>query len=425
MPADDVPTFPHVTPRALPPARLPMSTQVGLAAAMALLVAGTLALGDGAQAAAAAPPARPDGFKPSPAQWAGLRKALVQTATFHTEIDVDGSLVPSDDLITPVFSPYSGRVTQVLARPGDRVRRGDPLLSLAAGESVQGASDLAQAVAAVATARAQLTLAEASEQRQHELFLARSGAQKDWLQSRSDLAAAQGALQAAEAGLAAARGRLRILGLSDPQLAAQESAAAGAGAPESVLPAPITGTVLQRQVGPGQVVASLASGGSNPLFTLADLSTLWLLANVRESDAGLVATGQEVELRVPAWPGRVFRARVSWVAPALDPVTHRLPVRAELRNADGALRPGMLAGVRIHAGAAASAPALPAGAIVYDGESTRVWVVRADGSVASRTVRLGRANEGLVEVLDGLHAGETVVGGGALFIDRAAQGEPP
>jgi cobalt-zinc-cadmium efflux system membrane fusion protein len=134
-----------------------------------------------------------------------------------------------------------------------------------------------------------------------------------------------------------------------------------------------------------------------------------------------VRPGQPVEVQVPAWPGRTFTSRLDYVAPAIDPATHRLTVRAVINNADGALRPEMLATLRIKASEANTVPAVPATAVVYEGAHGHVWVVAADGSIGLREIRVGRSNDGLVEVLAGLQVGERVVTRGSLFIDRAAR----
>jgi membrane fusion protein, heavy metal efflux system len=116
----------------------------------------------------------------------------------------------------------------------------------------------------------------------------------------------------------------------------------------------------------------------------------------------------------------VFKARVAYVAAVVDPVTHRLSVRAEIGNLDAALKPEMFADFRILTGDAADSPAVPEAAVVYEGDAAHVWVVSGDGMLSFRAVRTGRNDSGLVEVLDGLKPGEHVVTKGALFIDQAA-----
>jgi cobalt-zinc-cadmium efflux system membrane fusion protein len=170
-------------------------------------------------------------------------------------------------------------------------------------------------------------------------------------------------------------------------------------------------------VGPGQY---LQAGSATPQFTIADISSVWLLANVRETDAALVKLGQSVEVHVPAYPDRMFKARLTYVSAVVDPVTHRLPVRAEIANRDGALKPEMFANFRILTSDASDSPAVPQSAVVYEGAGAHVWVVAADGLLSLRNIRTGRSNDGLIEVLEGLKPGENVVTKGGLFIDQAA-----
>jgi cobalt-zinc-cadmium efflux system membrane fusion protein len=309
-------------------------------------------------------------------------------------------------------------VTRVIANPGDEVRAGQPLLTLEASEFVQGQNDLLAAQAGVATARSQLAFAETSEKRKHALYDAKAGALQDWEQSQNDVAVAQSTLGAAEATISAVRGRLRILGRSDADIDAL--ARAGRIDPVATVVAPLAGTVTDRQVGPGQY---LQAGGANPVFTIGSVASVWLVANVREEDAAVMRKGSPIEVRVFALPGRVFHARLNYVAPALDPATRRLTVRAELRNAGGELKPEMFATFDIVTGAESSAPAVPARGIVYEGAQARVWILGADGTLTMRRIQPGRSADGLVEVLDGVQPGERVVASGALFIDRAASGD--
>jgi len=372
--------------------------------------------------AAQQPPPAPGTFRPTKEQWAGLRVIRVEVKAFRSEQITDGNIAINEDTTTPVFSPYSGRVTRVIARLGAQVKKGEPLMAVQATEVVQAQNDLVAALATMNTARSQLRLAEANEKRQHELYLARSGALKDWLQTQAELTTAQNALRSAETARAAARNRLRILGKSANEITAQEDAPNTQQMnPEAVVRAPINGTVVQRQVGLGQYIASASGGASTPVYSIGDLSTVWLIANVRESDARTVSVGQPVEVRVLAYPGRVFKARLTWIAPSIDATTRRLPVRAEVENPDGALKPVMFASFSIITGGEVAAPAVPQSAVIYEGESARVWVALDDGSVAARSITVGRTNEGMVEVTQGLAAGEKIVASGTLFIDRAAQ----
>jgi cobalt-zinc-cadmium efflux system membrane fusion protein len=366
-------------------------------------------------------------FKTTNAQWADLKIEPVKQMDFPQAEDTDGKIANDDDLTTPVFSPYTGRVVKLFARAGDVVHQGDPLFGVQAAEFVQGQSDLISAVAALKTARAQLALTEANEKRQHELFLAHGAAQKDWQQSQVDLANAQGGFNSAQIGLAAVRNRLRILGKTDAEIDAVEKAADVQNLdPVGVVSAPIDGIVVQRQVGLGQNIVSAASGGgSGPQFQIGNVSKVWMLANVREENAPNVHLGDPVEVTTIAYPGRVFAGKITRVSPAIDPVLHRLPVWAAVDNPDGLLKPEMFASFRIINGPSnGPSPAVPDRAIVYEGANAHVWLANpADKTLALRQIKVGREIAGIVQVVDGLKPGDNVVTSGAVFIDRAAAGD--
>lgn len=346
-------------------------------------------------------------FRPTKEQWAGLKVTEAKTLAFRNILTTDGYIAFNDNAVTPVFSPYSGRVSRLLGKLGDVVKRGAPLMAVEASEFVQGQSDLA-------SAKANLDTARATEKRQHDLYESGAGALKDWRQSQSDLVTA-------EAALTAARGRLRILGKTDAEIDALEKAPAGRT--ETPVTAPIGGTVIQRQVGVGQYIQSAASGASTPVFTIGDLSTVWLVANVREGDAPALRIGQPAEVTVLALPGKTFKGKIAWIGSAIDPNTHRLPVRVEVQNPNGELKPQMFASFSIATSEPVTAPAVPQSSIMYDGDVTRVFVVGADGSISGRAVGIGRNRDGMVEIVSGLRTGEKIVASGTLFIDRAVNGD--
>jgi membrane fusion protein, heavy metal efflux system len=355
-------------------------------------------------------------FRPTDAQWDSFKIVPVQKLAFRDERATDGKIAINEDTTTPVFSPYSGRVSRLIAKPGDHVERGDPLFAIEASEYVQGQNDLVTAVAGVEKAKSRLELAKTVEKRQRDLLAIRGGALKDLEQAQSDLVAAQGDMRSAEIALAAVRNRLRILGRSDAEIERLEkSDKIGA---ETLVSAPIAGTVIQRKIGLGQYINV---GASDPVFTVGDLSTVWLVANVRESDAPLMKVGAPVEVSVLAYPKRLFKAKLSYVAPALDPTTRRLPVRAEIDNPGRELLPEMFATFHIVSGATRVMPAAPADSIVYEGANAHVWVARPqDKTVIARQVEVGATADGMVEIRKGLSADESVVSSGTLFIDRAA-----
>ena len=349
--------------------------------------------------AAASPP--PGTFRATDQQMKTLTVETVQQHGFVSDELTEGKIAVNGDRTTPVFSPYSGRVTRVIAGLGDLVRSGTPLATLEASEFVQAQSDLARALA-------QVKLARTNETRKHALYDIKGGSLQDWQQSQADLVTAETALKSV-------RNRLHILGKSDADIDALEHEQHID--PVATISAPLAGVVVDRQVGPGQY---LQSGSSTPVFTIADPSSMWLVANVRETDAGRVHPGLPVEVRVLAYPNRTFKARLTYVADGVDPVTHRLPVRAEIDNHDGALKAEMFATFRILTGDASDSPAVPEIAVVYEGESAHVWMVEAGGVIRYQAIRTGRSNDGLIEVLEGLKAGEHIVTKGSLFIDQVA-----
>jgi len=365
----------------------------------------------------------PGTFRPTDLQWRGLKLAPVTMLAFRPAQVTEGTIAVDDDLTTPVFSHYSGRVIKVIGMLGDVVERGAPLFVVQASEFVQAQNDLITALGNLQSARSQLKMAQTTEKRTHELYLAQGGSLKDWQQAQTDLITAQNTVRSDEIALHAVRSRLRILGKTDQEITSLEAQPTQKLDPVATVAAPVRGTITQRQIGVGQYINSEAAGATNPVYTISDLSTVYLIANVREVDAPLMHVGLPLEVHVLAYPGRVFNGKVSYVAPSLDPNTHRLPVRADVENPDGALKPGMFANFSIITGEAATAPAVPPEAIVYEGEQARVWVAGQGDTLALREIRTGRSRDGMVEVRAGLSAGEKVVTSGTVFIDRAARAD--
>jgi len=360
-------------------------------------------------------------FRPTASQWQSLLVQQVEQHAFRLELAAEGKIAVDEDHSTPIFSPYSGRVAKILAKPGDVVKAGQLLFTLEATDMVQAQNDFITAVAGVETARSQLNLAEITEKRQHELYDGKAVPLKDWQQAQNDLIGSQSNMRSAEIALEAVRNRLRILQKSEDEIANFQKT--GKINSETPIYTPIAGTVVQRKVGPGQFITSGASDPSgDPVYVVGDLGTVWLIANIKETDSPRVRLGQALEFRVSAHPGRVFKGHVDYVAEALDASTRRLMVRANIENPDKLLKLEMFASVTILAGDDQSSPAIPREAIIYEGAEARVWTVAADKSVALRSVTLGIANGNLVQVTGGLQPGESVITRGGLFIDRAASG---
>ncbi len=398
--------------------RLPLAVQViAVAAAAGILLLALVALPAALRAAAskpqATPPAPPPGtFQPTDAQWRGLGFAEAQPMGFADQVSTSGRIALDEDASVQVTPPFSGRVVAVPVKAGDRVAKGQVLLSAEASEVAQARGDLASAQAALTTAKAQAEVAITNAARQQALFKINGAALKDVQQAQSDATSARDTLRSDEAALALVQARLDVL----------QASGSGADALATVR-APIAGVVTQRQVGPGQYLNATSNGATAPIFTVSDVSRVWLSADVREEDAARLRVGAPVSVTVSGLPNRTFHARIDYVAPALDPATRRLTVRATLANPDGALKPEMFADFALDAGPGARALGVPSSAVIYEGDTARVWVAGPGHALGLRQIRAGRTQGGEVEVISGLSSGDRVVTSGAIFIDRAAKSD--
>jgi membrane fusion protein, heavy metal efflux system len=361
-------------------------------------------------------------YYPTPKQWAALTIAPVTDVVFRTEHLTEGKIAVDEDHSTLVFSPYSGRVTKLLAKPGDMVKAGQPLFIVEAPDMVQAQNDFVTAISNLNKTRSTLELAKIVEQQNKTLFDSRAGSLRDLQQSQAATRAAENDVRSAQTSLEVTRNRLRILGMTDEEITKFEET--GAVSPHMTIYSPLAGTVIQRKVGPGQYVntSSQNTSASDPTFIIGDLSTVWLVAYVRESEAPNVHVGQAVHFTVLAYPDRVFPANISFVATSLDTGTRRLLVRATIDNTRHLLRPEMFASVTILTGEGDNSLAVPREAIIYDGNVAHVWVARDDKSVERRDIKIGLSNGQMIQVVDGLRPGESVVAKGSLFVDRAAAG---
>jgi membrane fusion protein, heavy metal efflux system len=356
-------------------------------------------------------------YTPTPAEWATLTIEPVTQRAFRAEHVTEGKVAIDEDRSTPVFSPYAGRVTKLLARPGDGVTQGQPLFVIEAADTVQAQNDFIAAMTGLNKARSALDLAQLQHRRAKDLFEGKAVPQKDFQQAEATLIQAQNDLRSTQTALEATRNKLRILGFTDEAISSFQEK--GSINPNTTIYSPITGTVVQRKVGPGQYVNS---GASDPVFVIGDLSTVWLTAFVRETDASNVSVGQDVAFNVLALPGRPLTARINYVGAAIDPATRRLLVRATIDNKDGLLKPEMFANVTIYSASDHPAVGVPKQALIYEGGQVRVWVAHEDKSIELRQIKTGLTNGDLVEVEGNLKPGEQIVTKGSLFIDRAASG---
>jgi membrane fusion protein, heavy metal efflux system len=356
-------------------------------------------------------------FTPTPSEWATLTIEPVKAKSFRAEYVTEGKVAVDEDRSTPVFSPYAGRVTKLLAKPGEMLKQGQPLFTIEAADTVQAQNDFIAAMTSQNKAKSAIDLADIQFRRAKDLYEGRAIPLKDYQQAETTQVQAQNDVRSSGTALEAARNKLRILGFTDETIKAFQDK--GVIDREITIYSPISGTVVQRKIGPGQYVNS---GASDPVFVIGDLSTVWLTAFVRESDAAAVCIGQDISVNVMALPGHPLTAKINYVAAAIDPNTRRLLVRATIDNKDGLLKPEMFANVTIYSAGDRAAPAVPKQALIYEADKVRIWVAREDKSVELRQIKTGLINGNFVEVTSNLKPGEQVVTKGSLFIDRAASG---
>jgi membrane fusion protein, heavy metal efflux system len=355
-----------------------------------------------------------DTVQVKPDQTHQLAIVAVKLHPFRSMKQAIGQIAFNEDNSTVVLTPFSGRVTRLIAKTGDVVKRGDPLFEIDSPEVVQAQTDLIAAVHGVDKARSQLALTKRVLDRQTGLLADRATSQRELDQARNDHAAAESDFKTAEGTLQAARNRLRvIIGRDEAEVGRVERERAVN--PLIAVHAPIEGTVIARKVGPGQYVRSDAG---EALYGISNLSTMWLKANVPENDIPLVRVGQEIEVRVNALSDRTFKARIIAIGAASDAATRRVTVRSEIPNPDGALKAEMFATFKIATGDAEPAPAVPADAVIWEGDQAVVWVERDELVFQRRKVKAGVEQNGLVQIRDGLRPGERVVARGAIFVDN-------
>ena len=375
------------------PVRRPAA--VGLAALLLLASACSRAAKD-----ASDPVARPSNLVLPPAQRAKIHvETLTPTALTRT-VEATGTVAFDADRATAVLAPMSGPVTRLLAPLGASVVAGQALADVASPDFAAAVSGYRKALATATNARRVADLDKA-------LFANGGIARRDMEQAATDAVAA-------EADRDASLAQLRALGIDERTLADIRE---GRSAPssEGAIRAPIAGTLVERLITPGQ----LLQAGTTPCFTIADLSTVWVMASVFESDVALVATGDPVEIAAggadEALPGRV-----DTIADLVDPVTRAVAVRIVAANPRRTLKKDQYVRVAIHSQGASRGLLVPASAVLRDSENLPfVYVETDDGSFARRRVELGMQTGDRLEVTSGLQAGARVVTEGGLFMQFA------
>jgi cobalt-zinc-cadmium efflux system membrane fusion protein len=357
-------------------------------------------------------------FSPTAAQWATLTVEPVTRQVFRSEQVTEGKIAVDEDRSTPVFSPYSGRIIKLLAKPGDTVETGHALFTIEATDMVQAQNDFIAGLAAKNKAISQRAFAEIDEKRYKILARDKAIPQRDYEQAQTALVAAQNDVRAAETALEAVRNRLRILGKTDEEITAFEQT--GRINPETPIYSPISGVVVSRKVGPGQYINTATS--TDWAYVIGDLSTVWLVAYVRETDSAKIQNGQQISFTLLGRPGETYRGNIKYVATTIDPNSRRLMIRTTVKNPSGVLKPEMYASVSIFTDEGDSWPAVPRDAVIYESSIAHVWVVNDNKAIERRVIKPGLIDGRMIQVIEGLQPDEKVISSGSLFIDRAATG---
>jgi cobalt-zinc-cadmium efflux system membrane fusion protein len=298
---------------------------------------------------------------------------------------------------TPVLSQVSGPVARILVVPGEQVTKGQPLLEVASPDFAQVRNNYIKASDALA-------LAKKVYLRDQDLYAHHAIAQADLEQAESTQAQAQADLEAAEQSL-------RILGLPNPT-------ASTAATPLAVIPlkAPIAGAVVERDVSPGQ----LLQGGATQCFVISDMRTVWVLANVYQTDLAYVHVGDPVTISTDAYP-ETFRGKIEFISPALDPNSRTLQARIETANPRYELKKQMYVTATVDAGTLRNIIVVPDAAVLRDDQNMPFVYVQsgAQNQFAQRLVTLGQSQNGFTQIAHGLAAGEPVVANGSLFVQFA------
>jgi membrane fusion protein, heavy metal efflux system len=324
----------------------------------------------------------------------------VSERVFPLEKESFGSIDFNEDMAVQVFTPYQGRILQAFPVLGDEVKEGQILFTIESPDLIQAESTLIAAAGV-------LDLTTRALVRAKDLYEKQALAQKDYEQAVSDQQTAEGALRAA-------RDAVRIFGKTDAEI--DRMIAQRRTDNSLVVPSPISGVVTARNAQPGLFVQP---GNPPAPYIVADISTVWMLANVNESDAALYHVGQEVKVSVMTFPGRVFTGKISRIATAVDPNIHRLLVRSEVGDPQRELRPGMFASFVISTGAPIRALAAPLEGVIRQGDGTMtVWVTTDRHHFTQRVVKIGLEKDGYRQIVEGLRPGELVAAKGALLLDN-------
>jgi cobalt-zinc-cadmium efflux system membrane fusion protein len=296
----------------------------------------------------------------------------------------------------PVITQVGGPVSRILVVPGERVKKGQSLLEVSS-------PDYSLLYAAYLKARDTLRVTDKNYARAQDLYAHHAIAERDLLQAESDRIQAQADLNAALLGL-------KILGIPNPD--DLEKAPSSAEIP---LLAPIGGEIVERDVAPGQ----LLQAGATQAFIISDMSSVWVLANVYQSDMAAVHVGDQVTVQTDSYLDK-FRGKISFMSPALDPNTRTLQARIIVENPGEKLKNNMYVTATVNAGVEQNAIAVPDASVLRDDENQPfVYVATGSNQFGRRSVEIGQSEAGKTQILKGLSPGDKVVGDGSLFLQFA------
>lgn len=332
-----------------------------------------------------------------------IRVEPVRSELFPVEeVVAPGKVEANPNRIARVLAPVPGRVRRVLVKLGDSVAEGQPLVTFDSPEAGAAVSAYRQAQAQERQTKATLAKAQKDLARVRDLSEHRAAALKDVLAAENDLSQAQAAVDQAQASAEESLQRLDLLGLK-----------AGAGSQEVVVRSPLPGKVLEIAVVPGEY----RNDSTSNLMTVADLRTVWIAADVSETDIRLVRIGEGIQVNLSAYPDETFRGRVMRIADMVDPDTRTVKVQAEILNPSGKLRPEMFGKIRHNHGLEAAA-ALPSGAVVQREGKNIVLLEERAGTFREVEVTVGARKGDMVAILSGVKSGDRVVVDGPMLLGK-------
>ena len=331
------------------------------------------------------------------AQRQNVRLFTVAAATFHKSVDTSGAVDFDNDQATSVLAPFSGPVSRLLVSPGDVVKQGDPLAVVASPDFATAVGAYRKALSAAQTSR---RLADLDK----DLYQHEGVAQREAEQAETDAVSA-------EADRDAALQTLVSLGLDPNSIKdIQEHRIAVHG--EGMIRAPIAGTVVEKLITPGQ----LLQAGTTPAFTIADLSKVWVLAQVFGADLASVSVGDTAKI-ITGIDGHDFTGKVDNIASLVNPDTRSVEVRVVVDNPGGFLKKQMYVHVLLQSRAESTGLLVPVAAILRDDQNLPfVYVSQADGSFARQAVTLGYRAGDQYEITGAALEGRQVVADGGLFM---------